>query len=308
MQNRSFSGVVNEEERFSAGAGHGGVVNHGGQGPTKGFVPRSEPDGQSDISSTSPDVVQQRASKTSPTIATPPCTPIPMPPCTPIPTDEIEQEVLATPITPAMLQSALDALEGIQDKDMPLSLTPHQHFSDSGQSPVLPEAVATALTTWISSQSLQGAGTMSESHSRKSTPFLTPPPSTPGANSSFDQGISAGDLIAALSTLKLLGGEGTPGSSRGSGGGYSVPACTPNEGGGGIEEWAKLGIKATAVIQALSALTIQQVMCVHVRVYVCTHVVMRAHTWSYVHVVMWSCVHICVHTRGHVSCIGGRGR
>lgn len=256
------------EESYSVGVSHrGGVIynkggHRGGVVDSKGvFTARPEPDGQSDISSTSPDIMRQRnrfdqrspyrSPHRSPHLSTPPCTPVR--------TDG--REVLAMPITPAMLQSALDALEGIPDKDTPLSLTPHRLYSESSQNAVLPEAVTSALTKWISSQSLQGTGNTSGGPSRssmKTTPLLTPPPSTPSStpirNSSFEQsGISAGDLIAALSTLKVSG-EDKPGS-----GGAPVPACTPNEGVGGFEEWARLGIKPAAVIQALSALTIQQV-------------------------------------------------
>jgi hypothetical protein len=244
----SFSGSMNEE-RYSVGGSYRGVTDS-----EKGFTPRPEPDGQSDISSTSPDILRQRQYQRSPYHSV-----LSTPPCTPIPADG--REVLVTPITPAMLQSALDALEGIEDKDTPLSLTPRRRFNSDSRSAVLPETVTQALTKWISSQSLTTSGGPSHS-SLKTTPLLTPPPSTPestptrsgSAEPPGSQGISAGDLIAALSTLKV---SGTPGS-RGSGG-PTVPACTPNEVGGGIEEWAKLGIRPAAVIQALSALTIQQV-------------------------------------------------
>lgn len=240
------------EERYSVGVSfHEGVADSS----DKGFTSRPEPDGQSDISSTSPDILRQRQYRQSPyrsVLSTPPCTPIP----------NGDKEVLATPITPAMLQSALDALEGIPDKDTPLSLTPRQRYhSDCGQNAVLPEAVTNALTNWISSQSLQGVGSTSggPSHaSMKTTPPLTPPPSTPTSTpvrtGSFEHAVSAGDLIAALSTLKV---SRTPGSRESRG--PTVPACTPSEGVGGIEEWARMGITPAAVIQALSALTIQQV-------------------------------------------------
>lgn len=245
---------MNEEQYSVGGSYHGGVVNS-----VKGFTPRPEPDGQSDISSTSPDLLRQhqhRYDQRSPRRSI-----LSTPPCTPVPSDE--REGLAMPVTPAMLQSALDALEGIEDKDTPLSLTPrHRHNSESSHNAVLPGAVTGALTKWISSQS----GGPSRS-SLKTTPLLTPPPSTPEAipirTGSFEQstnhGISAGDLIAALSTLKVSGTPGSRGSGSQGSRVPSVPACTPNEGGRGIEKWAELGIKPTDVIQALSALTIQQV-------------------------------------------------
>ena len=283
----SFSGVSsNEEERFSVGVGHGrGSVANRGRG-SKGVFSRSEPDGQSDVSSTSPDMLggrrSQQGSETSSrhsTLSPPPPSSSPVPP----------DATLATPIIPDVLQSALDALEGIPDKDTPLSLTPRPQYLETGGQGVLPETVTSALTKWISSQSLQGQGggantSGGPSHSSlKTTPLLTPPPSTPvyrppqtvvggpqemqGAGER--QGISAGDLIAALSTLKVTGsgsGDEKGAGSRGSGGGggrdYSVPAGTPSEGAGaegGIEGWAKLGIRPDEVIQALSALTIQQV-------------------------------------------------
>lgn len=263
----SFSGGVVNEEDMTVGSRQ----NLGGLAE-KGFVPRSEPDGQSDVSSTSPDMVgggtRQRGGSHTPN----PVALSPPPPCTPVSSgQDSEREGLALAISPTMLQSALDALQGIPDKATPLSLTPRQH-SSSDVGGLLPGAVTSALTKWISSQSLQN---VSGGPSHKDTPLLlTPPPSTPTRytpmhKDSLDQtsgvqrnGISAGELIAALSTLRVSG-EPTPGS-RGSDG-YSVPACTPNEGGvtgggaGGIEEWARLGIRPQEVIQALSALTIQQV-------------------------------------------------
>lgn len=277
----SFSGGFNEEERFSVGISH----RRGVTGQVKGFASRPEPDGQSDISSTSPDLVLRRSQRGS--VSSSLHSALSPPPSTPVPPDED----LTTPLTPDVLQSALTALEGIPDKATPLSLTPHQHSTEYSQG-VLPEAVTSALTKWISSQSLHTSGVPSHSSS-KATPLLTPPPSTPiRSHNSFDQaseaggvaggmaerqGISAGDLIAALSSL-MVSSEDKGAGSRGSGGrGYSVPAGTPNEGVGpeGIEGWAKLGIRPEEVIQALSALTIQQV-CVSVRVNMCQYVSVRA--------------------------------
>ena len=74
----SFSGGMSEERYSVGGSYHGGVVD-----PIKGFTPRPEPDGQSDISSTSPDLLRQRQyhyDQRSPhrsILATPPCTPVP---------------------------------------------------------------------------------------------------------------------------------------------------------------------------------------------------------------------------------------
>lgn len=265
----SFSGPVNEEERFSVGIGRnrGVVVGVANRGQVKGFTPRSEPDGQSDISSTSPDLVAQRSQRVS--VGSAQYSTLSPPPSTPVPPDEN----MDTPLTPAMLQSALDALEGIPDKATPLSLTPHQQYTESSPG-VLPEAVTFALTKWISSQSLHTSGGPSHSSS-KATPLLATPTSTPVRtvvkDSSYGslserQGISAGDLIAALTTLMVASEDRGAVSRSSSGHGCSVPASTPSEGAGpeGIEGWAKLGIRPDEVIQALSALTIQQV-CVCVR-------------------------------------------
>lgn len=143
-----------------------------------------------------------------------------------------------------MIQSALDALYHIQNKDTPLSLTPR----DDMPTPIFPEAVTSALSAWITSQSGHSSGT---------TPLISPPPSTPLEPINQDRiqhAISAKDLIGALSALiphqEAGGGEDSGESSTT----CSVPACTPQE---GISGWLKLGIQPDEVIQALTALTIR---------------------------------------------------
>lgn len=168
-------------------------------------------------------------------------------------------------ITPLMIQSALTALQQIQDKDTPISAG---GMEEGGHSPIFSEEVTTALTAWINQQHQRSRGS-----SELQTPLLlSPPPSTPqkpesestsdthsavvnldapGAN--VRHGISASDLIAALSSL--MGQDSTDATSGESSGVCSVPACTPKE---GLNEWLRLGIHPDEVIQALTALTISR--------------------------------------------------
>ena len=279
--------TVPDEERYSVGVTHhiGARVESGQR-----QFPRSDPDGQSEISETAPDLLSHHPlssnsapphrlsiksrSSVSPLPRTSPSTLTHQPNEGGVAALRRSRSGPAQVVTPAMIQSALDALEGIQDKATPISLCPHHISLDSAsrQSPVLPEDVTTALTAWISSQSLHMAGVSGYS-SRSSvpqTPLVTPPPTPRHVFSSEDspgngdvkgrQGISAGDLISALATLMGLKEEKTP-SSQGSRV-CSVPACTPRE---GLNEWTKLGIHPEEVIEALSALTIQQVRSVRNR-------------------------------------------
>ena len=98
-----------------------------------------------------------------------------------------------------MIQSALEALQQIEDKQRPLSLTPNETTTTgvATTTPVLSEAVTSALTAWISRQN-------SSSASATVTPLVSPPPSTPLETSLEYQPcrpICASDLIAALSSL-----------------------------------------------------------------------------------------------------------
>ena len=282
----SFSGSsAAEEERFSVGVAHHQLGSQGKH--LRGFQPRPDPDGQSDVSSTSPDLNLRNPANSSRSSLGNPHRPsvtsafsLPPPPPSPA-LDSTQQPVEDPPleedhthvkmVTPAMIQSALDALQGIPDKATPLALTTrHSSISSmSRQSPVLPGSVTTALTAWISSQSLHqpsgNSATASGDSSRASnsrTPLLPSPPPTPNhpqTGGAVDkppvQGISAQDLIDALSTLMVVGEE-APLNSHHSSRGTSVPACTPRE---GFSEWAKMGIRPDEVIHALSALTIHQV-------------------------------------------------
>ena len=98
-----------------------------------------------------------------------------------------------------MIRAALEALQQIEDKQRPLSLTPNEPTTGGGvavTTPVLPEAVTSALTAWISRQNSSASAT--------ATPLMSPPPSTPLETSLEYQPcrpISASDLITALSSL-----------------------------------------------------------------------------------------------------------
>ena len=98
-------------------------------------------------------------------------------------------------ISPAMIQTALEALQQIEDKKRPLSLTPGESVTSPSTTPVLSEAVTSALTAWISRQN--------SSVSSNATPLVSPPPSSPLETSTEVpcRPISASDLIAALSSL-----------------------------------------------------------------------------------------------------------
>ena len=230
---------------------------------------REEPDGQSDISSISPEAIVLQRESTPDTPVEPTDTPsicsLTPPPSTPL---TANGNSFKPTITPVMIQSALTALQQIQDKDTPISAGGID--SEGGHSPIFPEEVTTALTAWINQQHQRSRGS-----SELQTPLLlSPPPSTPqkpesecasdthsavvnletpGAN--VRHGISASDLIAALSSI--MGGQesadtATSGESSSV---CSVPACTPKE---GLNEWLRLGIHPDEVIQALTALTISR--------------------------------------------------
>lgn len=173
-----------------------------------------------------------------------------------------------------MIQSALEALQQIEDKQRPISLTSNETASTSAPVPIFSEAVTSALTAWISQQN--------SSMSTNSTPLVSPPPSTPlDASTEVPcRPISASDLITALSSLipppptvqdsknNSLHRERVDDSKKGreisredgdlpssNSNPCTVPSTTPQE---GLEEWYKLGIRPEEVIQALSALTIQE--------------------------------------------------
>ena len=224
---------------------------------------REDPDGQSDISSVSPEaiILQRESTPDTPIEATdtPSVCSLTPPPSTPL---TANGNSFKSMITPLMIQSALTALQQIQDKDTPISAG---GMEEGGHSPIFPEEVTTALTAWINQQHQRSAGS-----SELQTPLLSPPPSTPqkpesesdnhsavvnldapGAN--VRHGISASDLIAALSSFMAQdSADATSGESSGV---CSVPACTPKE---GLNEWLRLGIHPDEVIQALTALTISR--------------------------------------------------
>ena len=213
---------------------------------------REEPDGQSDISPTTPDfasgpppvVVAGGNSGGIQLCSDPPSHALTPPPSTPLIANGNNKPL----VTPAMIHSALDALQRVRNKDTPICLTP----SDETPAPIFPEAVTSALAAWISRQS----------YSAGHTPLVSPPPSTPleegvAANDRSAHVISAADLIAAL-TAALEAREEREGSGEGeSPVACTVPQGTPQE--GLVSEWARLGIRPEEVIQALSALTIPSV-------------------------------------------------
>ena len=193
---------------------------------------REEPDGQSDIMNDLPEtlLVPENDPPSSHSLTPPPSTPL---------TTNGNNK---PQITPAMIRSALEALQHIQNKETPISLTPHEDTP----TPIFPEAITLALTAWITSQS------------SGDTPLVSPPPSTPteACQDRAHRAISASDLIAALSALiHHQEGQGSGDDSAESSVPCSVPSCTPQE---GLSEWLKLGIRPEEVIQALSALTIAE--------------------------------------------------
>ena len=223
---REFA-AMEDEEKYSVGSWH--------SSQEEGSLPsREEPDGQSDTTNVSHDLLLVPSKSDPPSSHS-----LSPPPSTPLTANGNNKPI----ITPAMIQSALDALYHIQNKDTPLSLTPR----DDIPTPIFPEAVTSALSAWITSQSGHSSGT---------TPLVSPPPSPPLEPISQDRvqhAISAKDLIGALSALiphQEGGGEDSGESSTT----CSVPACTPQE---GISGWLKLGIQPDEVIQALTALTIR---------------------------------------------------
>ena len=230
---------------------------------------REDPDGQSDISSLSPEALTIRRESTPDTPVeagdTPSVCSLTPPPSTPL---TANGNSFKPTITPLMIQSALTALQQIQNKDTPISTG---GTDEGGHSPIFPEEVTTALTAWINQQH-SSSRQRSANSSELQTPLLSPPPSTPqkaesesdshsaiinlegpGAWGSVRQGISASDLIAALSSL--IAQDAMDATSGESSGVCSVPACTPKE---GFSEWLRLGIHPDEVIHALSALTISR--------------------------------------------------
>ena len=275
-------GLLNmeNEEKYSIGSLHWSESN-----PQPPFSSRDEPDGQFEASVMTPLNISPLEVPSDPpslSFTTPPPTPLGA------------NGNYMPQVTPGMIQSALEALQGIENKETPLSLTHHEN----PPAPILSEAVTSALTAWINQQN--------DSQSGRETPFVSPPPSTPLDMSANVPGrmISASELITALSSLTVhnmntgggfseyveISGRGRKGgeqkvgerrsrgereenggrmetvetqsrgdsSDMGNGDNFNsctVPSSTPQE---GISEWFKLGIRPEDVIQALSALTIQE--------------------------------------------------
>ncbi len=195
---------------------------------------REEPDGQSDISSVSPEhCLNGLSERSSVSILTPP-------PSTPFP---LQDEASKRTITPSMIRSALESLQQMQSNQA----TPQSGASPPEHSQICPETVANALSVLINQDSQPVRLSVS---SDTPTSCLTPPPSTPlGEINDQSTTLSSSDLISALSALVV------PGQSSGDSSTVtSVPACTPNE---GRKEWRRLGFKPEDVIQALTALSLQ---------------------------------------------------
>ena len=181
---------------------------------------REEPDGRSDASTHSPDVLQDTNDSSPLSTTTPPCTPLPS-------TSSLTQRGI---VTPEMITSALDALTQAASQASSVVGTPQEER-------LLPELISQTLSTWISDHS---------------TPLCTTPPPTPldEEDTNQGQGLSISDLISALtlavSTHKTDEGGGGSGAP-------SVPSSTPQE---GLLELAKLGIQPEDILEALSALSI----------------------------------------------------
>lgn len=232
-------------------AGHYAVetLSHNRDGSLVSLLSREDPDGQSDTVSVSPEACCNGSSEPSSVslLSPPPSTPLPQNESTTKPT-----------ITPAMIQSALESLQQIQNnKGTPLLST--SHSDDSSQKRICPETVANALSTWMNQEAQH------EVHSSRSscntTPHVSTPPSTPlDVVSSDDQKlrtgipISSASLFVALSALVVPSRQSSTVASEESSVVGSVPVSTPSE---GISEWLKLGFKPEDVIQALSVLSLQ---------------------------------------------------
>ena len=280
LARRGLVGVENEE-KYSIGS-----LQRSESSLLPPCSSRDEPDGQSEASVVTPPNISLLGVPSDPpslSLTTPPPTPLGA------------NGNYKPRITPAMIQSALEALQGIENKGTPLSLTPRENTP----APIFSEAVASALTAWINQQN--------DSRSGGETPFVSPPPSTPLDMSVDVPGrmISASELITALSSLVVhnmstgggpsecveVSGRGGRGEGeRGGGDGVRGGGESGESGGGretgerrsrgegsdvgninnsnpctvpsstpqeGISEWYKLGIRPEDVIQALSALTIQ---------------------------------------------------
>ena len=235
-----------KEEHYSVGSLVSPTYDR--EGSLVSLLSREDPDGQSDISSTSPEPCSNigRSEPSSVSLLSPP-------PSTPLP----QNESAAKPtITPAMIRSALESLQQIQSsKGTPLSDTPLSE--DSSHNQICPEAVANALSVWMNHEAQRHTSVSSDN----TTPYISPPPSTPLDTVSIDDQsshtcmpISSSDLVAALSALAAPSRRSSTVTSGESSAVNSVPACTPKE---GISEWLKLGFKPEDVIQALTALSLQ---------------------------------------------------
>lgn len=236
-----------KEEHYSVGSLVSPTYDR--EGSLVSLLSREDPDGQSDISSSSPEPCGNvgRSELSSVSLLSPP-------PSTPLPHNE---SATKPTISPAMIRSALESLQQIQssNKGTPLSDTPLSE--DSTHNQICPEAVANALTVWMNHEAQRHSSVSSDN----TTPHISPPPSTPLDSVSIDdQGshtcmpISSSDLVAALSALAAPSRRSSTATSGENSTVNSVPACTPKE---GISEWLKLGFKPEDVIQALTALSLQ---------------------------------------------------
>ena len=202
---------------------------------------REDPDGQSDISSASPEPRMNGGSdRSSVTVLTPP-------PSTPLP----QQEGTGKPtITPSMIRSALESLQQLQSSSKTTPQSGTSPSENSTHSQICPETVASALTVLISQET-------QHSSSEATTPHLSPPPSTPlGDTADQTNNLSSTDLISALSALVTPSRHSSVGASGENSVVCSVPSCTPNE---ERCEFLRLGFKPEDVIQALTALSLQSV-------------------------------------------------
>ncbi len=216
----------------------------GGQMSSKGSLAslssRAEPDGQSDISSVSPEPITNeiQSERSSVSVLTPP-------PSTPLPLQESTDE---NSISPSMIRSALESLQKMQ-QDTAQSDTSPSNISNHSQ--ICPETVANALSVFIRQES------NSQSVSSDTLTYhLSPPPSSPLSESNTPSlALSSSDLVSALSALVIPSRQSSVGPSGENSVVTSVPSGTPND---DKKEWLKLGFKPEDVIQALTVLSLQR--------------------------------------------------
>ncbi len=247
----NFTDLQSHQEQYTVG----GLVSGVSKGSSvKSLSFRAEPDGQSDISSVSPEPTLNGGGQSDISSVSPEPTLnggeqserssasvlLTSPTSTPLFTQETSG---SNNITPAMIRSALESLQLMQSSTPQSDISP---LESSNSSQICPETVANALSVFIRQESLSVS-------SDTPTLCLSPPPSTPLSDITQSNTLSASDLVSALSALAVPSRQSSIDPSGDSSGATSVPACTPSD----DREWLKLGFKPEDVIQALTALSLQ---------------------------------------------------